>query len=85
MHVKEYDSLVVASSTIMIFVSSHLYALIKDEAYGTEEASEAIESLFKNTDIPDLKLSDILALRLCRQATNEVFDLIEALVSEETL
>ncbi len=77
MHVKDYERLIEASQAIMGFATIHLVGLIRDEAYDTDTAQRALDDVFSRSEIPDLEVPDLYALRLCRQAMNEVFDKVE--------
>ena len=85
MHIRDYERLQVARQSITVFVLTHLAGLIKDEGYGTSKASDALAEIFEpSNEMPMLTLADILAIRLCRQAAEEVCDRLEALATESS-
>jgi hypothetical protein len=85
MHVNEYEKLLSSTELIMIFLTSHLTALISDEAHGTDEAKEALERTFEHGAEGSIAfgLAEILAVRLIREAADSVLGGIEVLIEEK--
>ena len=84
MHVKNFEQLVRASQAVESFMLHHLAALIHDEAYGTNEAKEALDATFSQDGIPEMGLAEILAVRLVRQAADDVCGHLEALAERSS-
>ena len=83
MHVKDYEQLITATQSIMVLSLEHLAGLIRDEAYDQDDAADALDVAFEGDKIPTFELTEVLAVRLVRQATDEVLERLEELASEE--
>jgi hypothetical protein len=84
MHVNEYEQLLSSTSAILMFITSHLSALISDEAHGTNEARAALERTFAESGVSiKFDLADILAVRLIKEASDNVLGGIEVLIEEK--